>query len=105
MGFDLPEPDVDLLRRLLRGFPEIDTAIVFGSRAKGNARPGADIDLALKGSEVTDQTVLNLVNALEELPLPYFFDVVAYQDIQNQDLVSHINRVGQVLYRRGETIS
>lgn len=100
MAIDLSEPDIATLRRVLREFPEIDTVVVFGSRAKGNARPGADVDLALTGTDVTDQTVLQVVNALEEQPLPYFFDVVAYQAIQNKDLVKHIDRVGSVLYRR-----
>ena len=103
MPFGLSEQDIDTLRHVLRRFPEIYSAIVFGSRAKGNARPGADIDLALKGDTITDQTVLRLINALEELPLPYFFDVVAYQNIQNQDLISHIERVGNTLYSRDES--
>ena len=100
MAFGLSESDIDTLCRVLREFPEIDTAVVFGSRAKGNARPGADIDMALTGADVTDQTILQVVTALEEQPLPYFFDVVAYQAIRNKDLINHIERVGSILYRR-----
>ena len=101
MPFGLSQRDIELLRQTLSALPEVEEAIVFGSRAKGNAEPGADIDIALKGESVTEKTVLTLVTALEELPLPYFYDIVAYRNIQNQDLIEHIDRVGGVLYERG----
>lgn len=72
--------------------------MLFGSRAKGNAQPGSDIDLALKGPAVTEQTVLRLRVALDDLPLPFFFDVVHYETLQNPDLIDHIDRVGRVIY-------
>ncbi len=101
MPFGLSQRDVDLIRQTLSKLSEVQKAIVFGSRAKGNAEPGADIDIALKGESVTEKTVLTLVTAQEELPLPYFYDIVAYHNIQNQDLIEHIDRVEGVLYERG----
>ena len=53
--------------------------VLFGSRAKGTALRGSDVDLALKGKLVTDRTVRRLANALEESALPYFFDIAIYQ--------------------------
>ena len=100
MRFGLSQQDIERLQGTLASIPEIETAIVFGSRAKGDAERGSDIDLALQGKDVSEKTVLTLLNALEELPLPYFYDVVVYHDIQNQALIEHINRVGGILYQR-----
>lgn len=98
MPFDLQQHDIDTVIQTLQGFPEIESALIFGSRAKGKAQPGSDIDLALKGDRVTDEIVTQLKIALEELPIPYFFDVVGYKSIQNKDLRRHIDRVGKRIY-------
>ncbi len=79
-------------------FPEIEQTVLFGSRAQGNAQAGSDVDLALKGPSVTEQTVLRLQAILDDLPLPYFFDVVHYEEIQNENLIDHIDRVGRIIY-------
>lgn len=100
MTFGLKQRDIDCLHKAFGQLPEIEQVLIFGSRAKGNARPGSDIDLAIKGRAVTDQTILRLRGVLEELPLPYFIDVIDYQTIDNADLLDHIGRVGEVLYQR-----
>lgn len=77
----------------------MESAILFGSRAKGTFRSGSDVDLAVRGCSETD--VIQLSAALnEETVLPYFFDVVAYETIQNDDLVEHIDRVGITIYEK-----
>ena len=78
--------------------------VLFGSRAKGNYKPGSDIDLAVKGDRVSPRIVAQLADCLnEETPLPYFFDVVHYETLDNQALVDHIDRVGIVIYSAGQT--
>lgn len=37
---------------------------------------------------------------LEELPLPYTFDVCIYHQIDDPELLDHIRRVGKPFYRR-----
>ncbi|MCA1762231.1 MAG: nucleotidyltransferase domain-containing protein, partial [Flavobacteriales bacterium] len=37
------------IQALLRQFPEVENALVFGSRAKGSNRAGSDLDLAIRG--------------------------------------------------------
>lgn len=37
----------DRLRRALASFPEVKLAVLFGSTARGKARPGSDVDLGL----------------------------------------------------------
>ena len=34
----------------------------------------------------------------EAYPLPYFFDVVHYEALENRDLAEHIERVGEIIF-------
>lgn len=72
----------------------IDDVIIYSSRAKGNYRPGSDIDLSLKGDDLTLHELNQIVQELDELDLPYQFDVSIYQQINNPNLIDHISRVG-----------
>jgi len=84
-----------------QAFPEIDSVVLFGSRAKGTQKIASDVDLAIKGESVTYETAVRLADMLnEEKPLPYFFDVLHYESIDEPRLVEHIDRVGVVLYSK-----
>ncbi|MDF0728261.1 hypothetical protein PY093_16470 [Cytobacillus sp. S13-E01] len=37
----------------------------------------------------------------EEYPLPYFFDILHYEEINNEKLIAHIDTVGKELHRKG----
>jgi len=84
---------------VLRRFSSVQTAVLFGSRAKGTFRAGSDVDLAVKGC--SESEIILLSAALnEETVLPYFFDVVAYETIQSSDLIEHIHRAGITIYEK-----
>lgn len=95
----LTEGEIDLLRVALRGLPDINRVWLFGSRAKGTARPNSDIDLAVEGLD-SALKVAAAVERLNELPLPYQIDLQAWEDIKNHELREHISRVGILLYER-----
>jgi len=96
MDTGLTEADINCIRTAIEQFPEIEEAFIFGSRAKGTYKKASDVDLAIKGRAVTSETIKRLNFLLnEELPLPYFFDVVHYESLENQLLVEHIDRVGK----------
>jgi len=98
MDTGLTQTDIKRITAAIKQFPEIEEAVIFGSRAKGTHKKASDVDLAIKGSEVTAETINRLSFLLnEELPLPYFFDVVHYGALENQALVEHIDRVGKSL--------
>ena len=78
----------------------VDAAILYGSRAKGCHRPGSDIDITLKGEGLTLRELNRIALALDDLLLPYTFDLSIYQHIDNPELLAHIQRVGKVLYRK-----
>lgn len=97
----LTERDMALIVEAARQVPEIDRVVLFGSRAKGTCKPGSDVDLAIKGPNLTYESPIRLSDMLnEELPLPFFFDVVNYHAITEPDLIAHIDRVGIVIFER-----
>ena len=50
---------------------EVEQAILYGSRAKGNFKRGSDIDLCLTGASLDLQLLLKIENQLDDLLLPY----------------------------------
>ncbi|MBU3917095.1 nucleotidyltransferase domain-containing protein [bacterium] len=98
MRFGLTDSDIKVILSTVSQFPEIRQVVIFGSRAKGTHLKGSDIDLAIKGEDISNSTINRLSFLLnEELPLPYFFDVIHYEEIDNKDLKEHIDRVGKSL--------
>jgi len=96
MDTGLTQADMRRITAAIKQFPDIEDAVIFGSRAKGTHKKASDVDLAIKGRTVTPETIQRLSFLLnEELPLPYFFDVVHYETLENQLLVEHIDRVGK----------
>ena len=96
-SFGLTDSEQEMIRAVLRRHTEVTEARIFGSRAKGNFQPNSDIDLALLGN-LSVSTIATIVGELDELPLPYTFDVQAYDAIRHPPLREHIDRVGKIFY-------
>lgn len=96
--FGLPSAALDKILSLLAQYQEIEAVKIYGSRAMGTHWRGSDIDLAIFGN--CEAIVGNLLTRLDELPLPYKFDVSDYSRIKNQELKQHIDRVGKIIYSR-----
>lgn len=104
-SYGLIENDMAQIIAAIRQFDEIAAVVLFGSRAKGNYKTGSDVDLAVKGDRITHRTIAQLADALnEDLPLPYFFDIVHYNSLESPPLLEHIDRVGVVLYDRANAL-
>jgi predicted nucleotidyltransferase len=91
--------EIESLRSVFVRHPEIEEVVLFGSRAKGNHRPESDIDLAVRGIE-DEREVEALAAELDELPLPFLFDVKSLDGIRNPALLEHVRRVGKSIYAR-----
>ena len=95
----LRREDVAEIVSIFAQYPAVESAVLFGSRAKGNARRGSDVDIALMGGGLTVRMVANMAYVLnEETIMPYHFDLLNYDTISNPELVAHIDRVGRSLY-------
>ena len=84
---------------VLECFPEVEEVRIFGSRAMGRYHPGSDVDLTLLG-EVNAATLNRISEQLDDLLLPYTFDLSIFDDNDNAELRDHIFRVGQTFYSR-----
>jgi predicted nucleotidyltransferase len=84
----------------ISGDRRVMQVIIFGSRAKGTFRPGSDIDLCLEAPELDWAGLRKLENELDDLMLPWKVDLLLLHRIDNPELVEHVERVGQSLYRR-----
>jgi len=89
--------ELDQLCLVFRRHPEISQVKVFGSRAKGTHERGSDIDLALWGV-ADDFAAQAIALELDELPLPYNYDVKAFAAIRLASLREHIERVGTQIW-------
>jgi predicted nucleotidyltransferase len=92
--FGLDESTRCKVKQVLDQHHDIDEVVIYGSRAKGNYRPGSDIDISLKGEGLTLEKLNQIVHEIDDLDLPYRFDISIYQQIDNIELVEHIDRVG-----------
>ncbi|MGH7951859.1 MAG: nucleotidyltransferase domain-containing protein [Limisphaerales bacterium] len=99
--FGLTDSEQELIRDILRRHDEVTEAKIFGSRAKGDFQPNSDIDLALWG-KISFSALAAIAGELGELPLPYTFDVQAYDAIRHQPLREHIDCVGRNFYSHTE---
>ncbi|MGB9499510.1 MAG: nucleotidyltransferase domain-containing protein [Dissulfuribacterales bacterium] len=98
MKFGLKEDIIKQINDLFAKYPQIKKAVIYGSRAKGNFKKGSDIDLTLEGAGLNLSVINSLLNELDDLLLPYTFDVSIFKQISNVGLVEHIERVGKVFY-------
>ena len=100
MRYGLNDITIENIFEVFRKYPQINKAILFGSRAMGNYKNGSDIDLTFLG-EGLSLTILNKIsNDLDDLLLPYSFDLSIFNVLTNKEFVDHINRVGVVFYTK-----
>ena len=89
--------ELSLAAGVFRRHPEIRLVRLFGSRAKGTHTPRSDVDLAVWG-DVDAVRAEAIAAELDELPLPYRFEVKPFECIKLRSLREHIERVGIVIY-------
>lgn len=79
--------------------PRVKQVYLFGSRATGKNRDYSDFDLVLSG-EIDLALISDLNYALEEeTNLPYFFDLINFDELENEELREHILEHGEVIYQ------
>ena len=100
MKYGLREDLIQKIQNIFEAFPQVNKAILYGSRAKGNFKPGSDIDITLKGDGLNLSMLNKISLQLDELYLPYTFDLSVFNHIDNKELVEHIDRVGIEFYSR-----
>ena len=97
----LPEPVIQKICAVFAHYPQVEEAVLYGSRAKGNYKNGSDIDLTLHGGDdLTLNVLCKIANDLDDLFLPYTIDLSIFHDISAPDLIEHIQWVGVTVYEQ-----
>ena len=95
----LPQAAIAAIRQVLASHPEVEVAILYGSRALGRHRPASDIDLTLIGPAISAAALARIEADLDDLLLPWMIDLSWLASIQHPALLAHIERAGVELYR------
>ena len=74
--YGLTDNELEKLCNLFRKHEEIEQAVLYGSRAKGNFKPFSDIDITLMGDRLTYNTLSSLSDEIDDLLLPYSVDLL-----------------------------
>ncbi len=94
----LTNVEMQKLVSVLSSQPNIEKAIVYGSRAKGTNQKFSDVDMTLVGRNLSHSDLNQVALKIDDLLLPYEFDLSLYSSLTNKNLLEHIRRVGKVIY-------
>lgn len=98
LRFGLKESIISQINGIFSKYPDIEKAIIYGSRAKGTYRNGSDIDITLFGENLTYGQLNQIETQLDNLLLVYSIDLSLFKYIDSPDLIEHINHVGKVFW-------
>ena len=100
MKYGLSDRTLEKIRGVFSHYPEVEKAILYGSRATGGYRNGSDIDLTLCGAALTHSVLSQIDTELDDLLLPYTIDLSIFHQINNSTMVAQIQRVGVNFYEK-----
>lgn len=100
MKYGIKEEQWDMLCNTFAKNPKIEKVILYGSRAKGTFKPFSDVDITLVGSDLSTTDLADTMNAIDNLLLPYMFDISLYHKLKGPELLDHISRRGIVIYKK-----
>src|ERR1035441_8503082 len=89
MKYGLTKATIEKICAVFARFREIEKVVLYGSRAKGNFKPGSDIDLTLYGEALTADLRSAIASALDDLLLPYTIDLSVFDDLDHVKLREH----------------
>ncbi len=96
----LSDTILNQLRETVARWPEVEKLVLFGSRARGDFRPGSDIDLAIFAPRLSDREFAHLWNTIDDLPIAFKLDILHWDHLDNAALREQIQKEGMTLYER-----
>lgn len=100
MSFGLKDSEIKQILDIIAKNGNVESAVLYGSRAKGTFKPFSDVDLTLNGSALSRKDLNTLSHDLYESQLPYNFDLSIFSTLKNNALIDHIRRCGIEIYRK-----
>ncbi|MCC5921695.1 MAG: nucleotidyltransferase domain-containing protein [Cyclobacteriaceae bacterium] len=96
----LTKEEIDRIRMVFSKYQQVDQVLIYGSRGMEKFRPSSDIDLTLVGKNIDLTLQTEIEFELDDLLLPYKFDISIYDKINNPPFLDHINKVGKEIYKK-----
>lgn len=94
---------VDFLTREARHYPWILKVILFGSRARGDAHPKSDFDVAVMTEGASEEAWTQLTFDWQDaVPTLCDMDLIHFNTLNNPELRASIRQEGKVIYERLE---
>ena len=101
MAFGLEDSTIENIKKILKKYNEVDSARIFGSRARGDYKKSSDIDIALFGENVTNSINTNIFYEIDELYLPYKIDLINFNTLETEpNLKENILEQGIEFYKK-----
>lgn len=101
MKYGLSDQTLQKIYDVFVRYPQVEKAVLYGSRARGDYKNGSDIDLTLYGEDSLTHTILSkIANDLDDQLLPYTIDLSIFKNIRNPDMIKQIERVGVLFYKK-----
>ena len=100
MPYGLKDIELAKLNEVFAANARIERVVLYGSRAKGNYKPFSDVDITLEGDELTHTDLSRLSLAIDDLLLPYQFDISIFHTLKNEALIDHIRRMGITIFEK-----
>ncbi|MBF0142947.1 MAG: nucleotidyltransferase domain-containing protein [Magnetococcales bacterium] len=100
MRHGLTADTVERIQGVLTHFPAVERALLYGSRARGDHKPGSDIDLTLCEESLISEQLAAIALELDDLMLPYTFDLSILDRLDHAALRRIVAREGVILYER-----
>lgn len=89
------------IRNVLCKYNIIEMAYIFGSRSRGCYKEKSDIDICIFGKETSTILAVEIKEIInEETNVPYFVDIVCFNQLENKDLKRNILNDGICLYHK-----
>ncbi|MBV1820688.1 nucleotidyltransferase family protein [Clostridium cochlearium] len=79
-------------------YPQVEKVLLFGSRARGDNKYNSDIDLCIFGEELSHLTLAKITFDIEDLDTCLMFDILAFNELNKEDLIKNILNEGVVIY-------
>lgn len=83
--FGLKPQIIENIKNILKKYQEVERAVIFGSRARGDYRKGSDIDITLFGEKLTNSINTKIFYEIDNLYLIYNIDLINFNTLNEDD--------------------
>jgi predicted nucleotidyltransferase len=88
----LTDLEITQLQAVLAKIPDLERAVIFGSRTTGKHKPSSDVDIALYGEKRVFGAIFDIEEALYGLGFGPELDILLFSIIQDPRLKAAIDR-------------